>query len=99
MAGNLLQKKSEWYVFFCHLGYEEKVKETVLAQIHHENMDDLISQIVILSENGEGSGRLLVEMVPDISAWHLIRNTAGVTGFVEDKSGPIPHHLSATPKR
>lgn len=99
MTRNLLRKKSAWFVFFCHLGYEEKVRENLLKQIRHENMVDLISQIVILSENGESSGRLLVEMVPDISAWHLIRNTGGVTGFVEDKSGPIPHHLSIMPKR
>lgn len=95
----LFRKQSEWFVFFCYVGYEAKVRDKLWERVHREKMDDKIFQLIILSQNGENTGQLLVEMIPDISAWHLIRSTGGVTGFVEDEAGPIPHDLFLTPKR
>ena len=86
----------KWYVVQVYSGYENKVKLSLLERIRQNNMDADFGSILIptenVSENRGGSkrvtsktfypGYIFVEMQLTDTAWHLVRDTPKVTGFV-----------------
>jgi transcriptional antiterminator NusG len=94
-----------WYVVHTYSGFEEKVKLTIEEKSEKEGLKDKISRILIPTERiielkaGKRRetdkkfypGYILVEMEMDDEAWHLIRSTPRVTGFV---GGTKPFALS-----
>lgn len=92
----------KWYVIHTQTGSEEKVKSSIEKLAELNNMKDLISQILIpteqVSEVKEGKkkisqrkffpGYILVEMELTDETWYLIKNTSSVTGFIGAKSKP-----------
>src|SRR3989338_1857966 len=91
----------KWYVIHTQTGSEEKVKSSIERRAESNNMKDLIVQVLIpteqVSEVKEGKkkisqrkffpGYVLVEMDLTDQSWYLVKNTAGVTGFIgEDKA-------------
>lgn len=97
--------EKNWYVVHTYSGFEEKVKLTIEEKRERKDLTDKISRILIPTERvielkgGKRKesdkkfypGYILVEMEMDDEAWHLIRSTPRVTGFV---GGTKPFALS-----
>ena len=95
---------ANWYVVHTYSGHENKVKANIEKIVENRNMQDLIVNIVVPTEemievkNGQRKlktrkifpGYVIVKMVMTDESWYLVRNTQGVTGFVGHGSKPIP---------
>lgn len=93
----------KWYVIHAQTGSEEKVKSSIERRVEANNMKDLISQVLIpteqVSEVKEGKkkisqrkffpGYMLVEMEMTDETWYLVKNTPGVTGFIGERAKPV----------
>ncbi|HDQ70525.1 MAG TPA: transcription termination/antitermination protein NusG [Chloroflexi bacterium] len=99
-----LDDEREWYVIHCYSGYEKKVKHNLEQRIDSMQMQDLIFQVVIPTEDEmevrDGKrrvierrvfpGYILVQMRLTDDSWFVVRNTPGVTGFVGMGNEPTP---------
>jgi transcriptional antiterminator NusG len=97
-------RPGRWYVVHTQSGYEKKVKQNLEARIVSMNAEETIYEVVIPMEdyvdfkNGKRvvaqrkmfPGYLLVRARLDDTAWFVIRNTPGVTGFVGQGAKPSP---------
>lgn len=93
-----------WYVIHTQTGYEDKVRTTLESRIKTGFAKDLISQILIpteqVSEVKAGKkkiskrkffpGYILVEMELTDESWYMIKSIPGVTGFVGAGAQPLP---------
>jgi transcriptional antiterminator NusG len=96
----------QWYVVLCHPGWEHRVKTGIELRALNFGHTDRIFRVAIpprvsarphpseerLSTVRRGPwGHVLVEMVMDEFAWHLVRNAPGVIGFISDENNkPLP---------
>jgi len=85
-----------WYVVHAYSGFEKSVQRTLEERIRREGMQDKFGKILVpteevvemkggqkhMSERKFYPGYVLVEMEMDDEAWHLVKNTRKVTGFV-----------------
>jgi transcriptional antiterminator NusG len=86
-----------WYVLHTYSGYENKVKTDLEHRIETYGMEDQIVDIQIptekvieIKDGGQREtkeskvfpGYVLVRMELNDDTWSIVRNTAGVTGFV-----------------
>lgn len=85
-----------WYVVHAYSGFEKKVHRDLLERIARAGMEDQFGQILVpveevvemragqksISERKFFPGYVLVEMEMTDDSWHLVKNTAKVTGFV-----------------
>jgi transcriptional antiterminator NusG len=97
-------RPGRWFVVHTQSGYEKKVKQNLEARIVSMNAEEAIYEVVIPMEdyvdfkNGKRvvaqrkmfPGYLLVRARLDDTAWFVIRNTPGVTGFVGQGAKPSP---------
>ncbi|HEX7643494.1 MAG TPA: transcription termination/antitermination protein NusG [Noviherbaspirillum sp.] len=98
-----------WYVVHAYSGMEKSVQRALVERVARAGMQDKFGQILVPTEevvevkNGQKSvterrffpGYVLVEMEMTDDTWHLVKNTAKVTGFIGGKSNkptPIPPH-------
>lgn len=87
----------KWYVVTTYSGYENKVKQALKERIRQYKMDDRFGEILIPSESvtlqgKDGKSRVrakttfpgyvFVEMKMSEEAWHLVKETPKVTGFI-----------------
>jgi len=93
-----------WYVVHTQTGLEDKVKTALENKIQSEGLQDLISGVVIpteqISEIRSGKkkisqrkffpGYLLVEMELNETTYFQIKTTPGVTGFIGPGKKPMP---------
>ena len=94
-----------WYVVHTYSGYENKVKTDLQQRIETYGMEDRIvyiqiptEQVTELKDGGKREtkevkvypGYVLVRMALDDETWSVVRNTAGVTGFVGSEGNPVP---------
>jgi len=93
-----------WYVVHTYSGYENKVKANLEHRIKTMDMGHRIFQVVVPTEDeievksGQRRtvarkvfpGYVLVQMIQDNSSWYVVRNTPGVTGFVQMGDEPAP---------
>jgi transcriptional antiterminator NusG len=97
-----------WYIVQTYSGYENKVKTNLDQRIKQMDMADRIFEVVIPTEeeieirDGQRKtvskklfpGYVLIQMLMEDTAWSLIRNTPGVTGFAggseDERSRPMP---------
>ena len=98
------QKHLDWYIVHTYSGFEERVKETLLQRAEALGMADAFGELRIPKEtvveykNGKKReverkffpGYILVEMEMSDPAWHVVRNTPKVTGFVGTGKKPTP---------
>jgi len=99
------QKRSmKWYVVQVYSGFEQKVKLSLAERIRQANMDDSFGNILIPTETVQDShggrrvssktfypGYIFVQMAMSDEAWHVVRDTPKVTGFVGGrKPQPVP---------
>ena len=93
-----------WYVVHVYSGSEKKVAEAIRDQIVRNGMQDLISEVLVPTEevvevrrgvriNSERKffpGYILVNMDLSDETWHLIKSQSRVTGILGGKGKPIP---------
>ena len=93
-----------WYVVHAYSGFEKSVQRTLEDRIRRERMEDKFGKILVpteevvemkggqknISERKFYPGYVLVEMEMDDEAWHLVKNTPKVTGFVGGAHGRKP---------
>jgi transcriptional antiterminator NusG len=93
-----------WYIVHTYSGFEAKVKESLHQRADAMGMAEAIEEILIPTEEvvevREGRktrstrkffpGYVLVKMVMSDEAWHVVRNTPKVTGFVGTGNKPVP---------
>ena len=94
-----------WYVVHAYSGMEKSVRKALIERIARSGMENQFGEILVPTEevvevkNGQKSvserrffpGYVLVEMDMTDESWHLVKNTAKVTGFVGGKANrPTP---------
>lgn len=93
-----------WYVVQTYAGYENKVTKNLLNRIAQREMQHVISDVIVPTEeeieikNGQRRtvlrkvypGYVLVRMALTDDAWYMVRNTPGVSGFVGNGNKPSP---------
>ncbi|MEZ5167614.1 MAG: transcription termination/antitermination protein NusG [Acidimicrobiales bacterium] len=98
------ERPGRWFVLHTQSGYEKKVKQNLEARIASMNMEERIYEVVIptreipefkngkkvMTEKKLFPGYLLCRTSLDDDAWYVIRNTPGVTGFVNQGGKPSP---------
>jgi transcriptional antiterminator NusG len=94
----------QWYVLHTYSGYENKVKKSIEIRIEALDLTDRVYEIVVPTQDeieirsGQRHtvqkkvfpGYVLVRMEMDDDTWYALRNTPGVTGFVNINNVPIP---------
>ena len=89
--------KKKWYVVTTYSGYESKVKSALMERIRQFKQEEKFGEILIPSETVTDTtkdgkqrvrtktsfpGYLFVEMEMSEHAWHLVKDTPKVTGFI-----------------
>lgn len=87
----------KWYVVTTYSGYENKVKASLQERIRQYKMEERFGEVLIPTETVTETtksgkqrlksrttfpGYIFVEMVMGEDAWHLVKNTPRVTGFI-----------------
>src|SRR6478736_2180246 len=87
----------KWYVIQTYSGFENKVRESLRQRIKEHNMEDRFGEVLIPTETVTEAGKagksrvrqktsfpgyIFVEMDMSEEAWHLVKDTAKVTGFI-----------------
>jgi transcriptional antiterminator NusG len=95
---------SRWYVIHVYSGFEKKVAQAIREQAEQKGLADRFEQILVPTEevvevkrgakvNSERKifpGYVLMKMDLDDVTWHLVKNTAKVTGFLGGRGRPLP---------
>lgn len=91
----------KWYVIQTYSGFEGKVREALQGRIKQFHMEDKFGEILIPSETvteqragGKSRvrqklslpGYIFVEMDMGEDAWHLVKDTPKVAGFIGNQS-------------
>ena len=86
----------QWFVVHTYSGHEDKVKSSIEKAVNNLDMHNSIGQILVPTEEVVEikrnkkhikkrkfyPGYVFIEMVIDNETYWLVRNTAGVTGFL-----------------
>ena len=93
-----------WYIIHTYSGFEAKVKDSLRQRADAMGMAESIEEILVPTEevvevkDGKKKrsnrkffpGYVLVKMEMSDDAWHVVRNTPKVTGFVGTGANPVP---------
>ena len=94
----------KWYIVHAYSNFEKKVADSIREQAATQGLDDCFSEILVPTEdvveirrgrkiNAERKffpGYVLVKMNLTDDAWHLVKDTPKVTGFLGTKTRPSP---------
>ena len=94
----------QWFIVHTYSGFEGKVRDSLRQRVDALGMSDVIEDILIPTEEvieiKEGKktrstrkffpGYVLVKMEMSDTAWHVVKNTPKVTGFVGTGNKPVP---------
>ncbi len=94
----------KWYIVHVYSGFENKVKaaleERIDASPHHEKFGEVLVPTEEVVELVKGKrktssrkfypGYILVQMELDDGTWHVVNDTAKVTGFLGGRNKPAP---------
>src|SRR5947199_9576807 len=95
---------SRWYVIHVYSGFEKKVAQAIREQSEQKGLAERFDEILVPTEevvevkrgakvNSERKffpGYVLIKMDLDDETWHLVKNTAKVTGFLGGRGRPSP---------
>ncbi|MCQ8279090.1 transcription termination/antitermination protein NusG [Acetobacteraceae bacterium KSS8] len=93
-----------WYVVHVYSGFEKKIAQQIKEQAEQKGLADHIDEVLVPSEDvtevrrGQKvsserkffPGYVLVKMELTDDAWHLVKDTPKVTGFLGSKTRPTP---------
>lgn len=93
-----------WYVLHVYSGFEKKVAQSIMESAEKGNLKEFIDEVMVPTEevvevrrgqkvNAERKffpGYVLVKMELNDAAWHMVKNTAKVTGFLGGGNKPAP---------
>ena len=96
--------QGQWYVLHTYSGYENKVKRSIEHRVEALDLGDRVYEVVVPTQDeieirsGQRHtvqrkvfpGYVLVRMEMDDETWYALRNTPGVTGFVNVNNKPVP---------
>ena len=94
----------QWYIVHTYSGFENKVSESLQQRVQAYGLQQDIGDVLVPPEDvvemrgGKKvvstkrffPGYILVEMNMSDDAWHVVKNTPKVTGFVGAGSKPTP---------
>jgi len=94
----------QWYIVHTYSGFENKVSESLQQRVQAYGLQQDIGEVLVPTEDvvemrgGKKvvstkrffPGYILVEMNMSDDAWHVVKNTPKVTGFVGAGSKPTP---------
>src|SRR5260221_3420105 len=97
---------SHWYVINVYSGFEKKVAAAIHEQAVQKGLSERFEEILVPTEevvevkrgakvNSERKffpGYVLIKMDLNDETWHLVKNTAKVTGFLGGPGPPTPLH-------
>jgi transcription termination/antitermination protein NusG len=104
MSDTATATNHKWYIVHAYSNFEKKVKESILEQARTQGLEDQFSEVLVPTEdvveirrgrkvNTERKffpGYVLVKMNLTDEAYHLIKNTPKVTGFLGSSAKPAP---------
>jgi transcription termination/antitermination protein NusG len=93
-----------WYIVHTYSGFEKKVAESLVQRVQAYGLQEEIGEVLIPTEDVVEMragrkvvtpkrffpGYILVEMNMSDNAWHVVKNTPKVTGFVGAGAKPTP---------
>jgi transcriptional antiterminator NusG len=93
-----------WYVIHVYSGFEKKVAQSIREQAEQKSLAEMFEQILVPTEEvvevKRGAkvsaerkffpGYVLIKMDMTDETWHLVKNTAKVTGFLGGRGKPSP---------
>ncbi len=93
-----------WYVVHVYSGFEKKIAQQIKEQAQQQGLADQFEEVLVPSEevvelkrgqkvNAERKffpGYVLVKMELTDDAWHLVKDTPKVSGFLGTKTRPSP---------
>ena len=103
-ADDRRRARKNWYIVHTYSGFEKKVAESLQQRVQAYGLQEEIGEILIPTEDvvemrgGKKvvtakrffPGYILVEMNMSDHAWHVVKNTPKVTGFVGAGAKPTP---------
>ena len=103
-AATTSTRPKRWYIVHAYSNFEKKVAESIREQAKQRNLEDHFDQVLVPTEtvvevrrgrkvNAERKffpGYVLVKMELSDDAWHLVKNTPKVTGFLGTDNKPMP---------
>jgi len=95
---------ARWYIIHVYSGFEKKVMQSIREQAQQQGLAHLFEEILVpmeevlevkrgkkvQAERKFFPGYVLVKMELNDETWHLVRNTAKVTGFLGASGRPSP---------
>src|SRR6201988_4226559 len=103
-AMNVATRTKRWYIVQAYSNFERKVAESIREQAKQRRLDHLFREVMVPTEkivevrrgrkvDAERKffpGYVLVKMDLTDEAYHLIKNTPKVTGFLGTDNKPMP---------
>ena len=94
----------QWYIVHTYSNFEKKVADTIKEQAKAHGLEDAFEEVLVPTEevvevrrgqkvNAERKffpGYVLVKMDLTDEAYHLVKNTPKVTGFLGTQKKPVP---------
>lgn len=95
---------ARWYIIHAYSGFENKVKESILAEAERLGLSQLVEEVEVPSEHvtevKRGKkvqverktmpGYVLAKLSMNDDVYHLVKNTPKVTGFLGASGKPQP---------
>src|SRR5947208_9759543 len=95
---------SRWYVIHVYSGFEKKVAASIREQAEQKGLGERFEEILVPTEEvvevKRGAkvsserkflpGYVLIKMDLSDETWHLVKNSAKVTGFLGGRGRPTP---------
>ena len=95
---------SRWYIIHAYSGFENKVRDSIIAEAERMSLSDAVEQVEVpsetLTEVKRGKkvqverktmpGYVLAKLLLNDDVYHLVKNTPKVTGFLGPNGKPQP---------
>ncbi len=95
---------ARWYIIHAYSGFENKVRDAILAEAERKGLSQLVEAVEVPSETvtevKRGKkvqvarktmpGYVLAKLTMNDDVYHLVKNTPKVTGFLGNNAKPQP---------